>query len=651
MRFRTTLRLFLAVCVLAGAIWFSEQRSASEAKKRELTYSLFAVKGDEILDFSLERGTFHVTCIKDNGIWQIKSPLNARADEGEIKRILNLFESIPKEEIITSAQRRARGLSLSDYGLLDYRARVVLTTRLGVRDVLMGYDAPLGDLMYVMYAGGSDVIAVHKSFFGIIPDQIEKLRDRSLLHGEASETSRLEIQRQGLFIQLAQVEGKWMIRQPIIARADGGTITRLLDSLYEMKASSFVWDPIIRQESDLQAPVDMQTDTAVATETYSLRENDASARVTVWVNGDEVGKELIFGGEVKGDKDKVYAKLRDKESIYSVEKKMLDILAVTIQDIRDHALYSCSPEEILEIRFEQGDKKLTMSRNAAGSDWMIVDPVKWRADNTVVRQTLQQLISLRAQSYIDGGVTNQAGYGLDPCSFSITMSKKLPTELVSDPADAKTAVKSEEVSGKTILRVGALANEGKFIFTRFEKSSEIMTVPVADLARMALNPVDPMVYMDRTMLKVATAEVKRISLLKAGKEQVVVLDDKGEWKVSVASVTNGTANLECKVVPDVINNILVNSANLSAIRIEKNNPENLALYGLDKPSAVLTLGLASAAGIQKSVMIGLVTKAGDSYVMVQGQDVVFSLNKEVVAQLTRDLMELSVKPESNEEAR
>lgn len=631
MRFRTTLRLFLAVCILAGAIWFFERRSESEAKKRELEYSLFDSEAKDVSDFAFEHGNFRVVCSKEDGVWLIKSPLVARANVGEIERMLNLFVSIPKEEIIGPAQRRSRGLTLKDYGLLDPRARVTLGTRLGSRDVIMGYDAPLGDLMYVMYAGGKDVIAVHKSLRGVLPSNIEKLRDKHLLHGDAGMTSRLEIQRPGSFIQLAQVDGEWLIRQPISARADSGLVSRLLDDLYGLKATAFIWDPVIRPQSGLDDTVEIEGDATVANQTYHLTDDDASARVTVWVNGDEVGKELILGTASRESDKRIYAKLRDKDAIYTVDKVILDAVSVAMDDVRDKALYSYKPDVLLEVAFEKGDKKLILKRERNLS-WMVVDPVKWPADNAVVKQMIQHIVLLRAESYVAVGATNLLEYGLEPCSYSITVSDK--------PAGD---------TPKSKLLIGKLSEDGQSVYGMFADSGEVMLLPSDMLESISLNPVDPLVYKDRTMLTISPESVTRLTLQKNGKEQSVILDDKGTWSVATGSSTNGMVNIEQSILAAALKSVLIYSSNLRAIRIEEHNPEDLEKYGLDKPSAVLTLGLASGEGIQKSLMIGDESGTDGRYVMVQGQDVVFVLATGVVNQLMQDLIKLSVKPESNEE--
>ena len=630
MRFRTTLRLFLAVCILAGAIWVIDRRSESEAKKRELEYSLFDSDAKAVSEFTFEHGDVHVVCSRESGVWQIKSPLVARADEGEVARILNLFVSIPKEEIIGPSQRRSRGLTLKDYGLLDPRARVILGTRLGTRDVIIGYNAPLGDLLYVMYAGGKDVIAVHKSLLDVLPTSIEKLRDRRLLHGDAGMTAKLEIQRPGLFIQLAQVDGEWLIRQPINARADSGLVSRLLDGLYGVEATSFIWDPVIKAQSDIDETVEVTGDATVANQTYHLTDDDASARITVWVNGDEIGKELVLGAAVRDREDRVYAKLRDKASIYSVDKAILDVFAVTMADIRDKALYSYKPDALLEMAFEKGDKKLVLNRQEDQS-WMVIDPVKWPADNAVVKQRIQHVVLLSAQSYIEGGSTNLVEYGLAPCNYSISISDK--------PAD----------KSNNKLLIGKLTEDGLSAYAMFDGTDEVMLLPADMLESIALNPVDPLVYKDRTMLTVLPSSVKRVTLQKNGREQAVMLDDKGVWSVVVAPSTNAMVNIVQNILPYALESVLIHSSNLRAVRIEEHNPESLEKYGLDKPSHVLTLGLASDEGIQKSLMIGGMSGTDGSYVMVQGQDVVFVLAKTVVDQLTQDLVKLSVGPESNEE--
>ncbi|MBA4388560.1 MAG: hypothetical protein C0404_11300, partial [Verrucomicrobia bacterium] len=103
----------------------------------------------------------------------------------------------------------------------------------------------------------------------------------------------------------------------------------------------------------------------------------------------------------------------------------------------------------------------------------------------------------------------------------------------------------------------------------------------------------------------------------------------GEW-MSVAPATN-TVDMEA------IDGILFLASNMRALRIETDNPKNLAAYGLDRSGTVLTLGLSGAEGIQKTLITGFKSRTDGVFATVQGQDIVFVLDNAILAQATRDL--------------
>jgi hypothetical protein len=88
----------------------------------------------------------------------------------------------------------------------------------------------------------------------------------------------------------------------------------------------------------------------------------------------------------------------------------------------------------------------------------------------------------------------------------------------------------------------------------------------------------------------------------------------------------------------VVKDVLFHIANLRSIRIESHNPESLAPFGLDQSAVRLTLGLSGDGGIQKTVIMGFRSRTDGIYAMVQGQDVVFVLEKGLADLLSRDLV-------------
>jgi len=99
-------------------------------------------------------------------------------------------------------------------------------------------------MIYVKSASSDDVISAPKSLLSLIPDNMEKLRDRTILTGDAERTVRIEIQRPSAgIIQLVRGRTGWLIQQPASLRADGAKVARMLDAIYGLRAEKFVWDP------------------------------------------------------------------------------------------------------------------------------------------------------------------------------------------------------------------------------------------------------------------------------------------------------------------------------------------------------------------------------------------------------------------------
>ena len=77
---------------------------------------------------------------------------------------------------------------------------------------------------------------------------------------------------------------------------------------------------------------------------------------------------------------------------------------------------------------------------------------------------------------------------------------------------------------------------------------------------------------------------------------------------------------------------------LDATGVEWRRTEDLAGYGLDKPSAELSIGLSGDEGIRKTVIFGFVAGANGVYAMVRGRDGIYVLEKSHVSNLTGDLV-------------
>jgi hypothetical protein len=643
MKFKTTVYLLLAVCVFGALIWLVDRKAEWQELWQRPIETVLDTRVDEITAFTVKKGDMKLRCIKMEETWFIESPIRARANTGVVEKLLSMLESLPKGDVVSQQQREKRSLSIEDYGLLKPRAEYVLMDRLGRQRMLVGHDSPVGDQVYIKLQSSDDVIAVNRSVFDLIPAGVKEIRDAAVLSGETAMTSKLEIRQTGVgFIQLVKDAGVWVIRQPVQARADAGKVQQMLDSLYALRVDEFVWDPVLGDSDGGDASVNGKPDARSREEMYQLAPDVASVRIAVWVGGDESGQELVLGKAVEEGAG-IYAKKRDVDSVYAVDKSIFDVFSVAVNDLRSKALFGNRPEDVRSMIFEKGDKKLVLAKEP-GKGWWVTEPVQWKADETVVSDALRDITRLTAEVFLGAKDNDPVVMGLSPPACRILLSNKYAPAKKddTDAGDDKSNGAEAEAGVVDVLLIGGSVKGKPSAYGKFGNEELFFEMPSKPVAAIVENAVDPLVYRDRTMLSVNPQNVKKLTLQKNGVEQTIVLSDAGKWQVG-GSPTN-TPSLE--IDHSTINDILFHVANLRALRIDAHNPKTKVPYGLDPAGMVLTLGLQGEKGIQKSILFGFLSKTDGVYSMVQGQDVVFVLKNGIVNSLTKSFVK--PRPSSDE---
>jgi|GEM_PF-503010 len=626
----TLIGLSLCVLVLAVLIQYLRQEDPARQKRQTKIASVLRLAGEDTTELTVVRGDLRIECVKRDNAWFLRYPLCARADSGEIARILSAFELVPKREVITPAERELRDLKLSDYGFDEPRARILLRTGTSIHELLIGADAPVGHTIYVKLASGDDVIATDRDLLDVLPSSAEQLRDRTVLHGDPARTVRLEIRRPNSLIQLSQSGGEWTIQQPFFAWADRAKVVRLLDAIYDLRIERFVWDPPLLAAPPAGEPASTgpSVETTVRTATYGLSLDTATMRLQVWVAGDPLGQELLLGKPVDEKGTTIYAKLRDNEAVYAVGRAILDVFSVGPNDLRNPTVFRLDPAHVKYVQFRRGDHKLTLEKDHTGR-WLVMEPVQWKADFLTVESVVNELARLKAAAFVEDGPTNLALLGLQPPAWSVQMLSSNPGAI---PPEGRFAAGSFPIQTNAMNRLLVAAPRANCatVFAQLEGNPSVFELPLTSLQRFTNDVTDPLMYRDRTVLSIPAESIRKITLLKNHSEQTVVKVNGGSW----SSLVPATNDVEISAIEDVL--LLV--ANLRALQVAAHNPKNLAPFGLQQPETMLTLGLGGEEGIQKTIVMGSRSENGGIYAMVQGQDIVFVLPPEVVACLTRDLV-------------
>lgn len=620
MSFRTTARLLIAVCVVGILIWILDPE---EPRHLEAIPLLARMKIEQVQRVHIERETWQAQVERRDGVWHVVRPVDTRADAAVIDRMLSVLDRLTQLEVITAMDREERQLTLEDYELTQPRAQLEIATSARSWRLSLGCGAPLGGSVYVQIDDSRDVVSTSTNLLDVIPQNLEDIRERMIFGGLPSEIARIDIKRPGRsFIRLLRVNGDWQIEQPIKARADSVAVSELIEDLFAASIVDFVLDPAV-EGSDGVAAVN------AGLAAYGLAEADEALAVTVWRNSDELGQGLIIR-ESRGPDELVrHARIDGSKSVFTIPGLFVDrLMGLRVRDLRDRVIFSVSPREIAGIRVTEGEYKLSLRRD--GYLWHVVEPTQWTADSDLVARLIASLINLEASEFVDGPVTNLAAFGLAPPAFGLSIVRA-----GADPSNGETPVGDDATT--TQLFVGRPVFGLTNVYAHFEGEEVLYALDLVDIWPILESSMegaehrftDPLHYRDRVMMSLDPAHVRRIGLRRGPSEQIVERDADGVW---TAVMPTGMVAQAAAIEDD-----LIAAAELRALRIEAQDPDDVAVYGFKDETLVLTFGLSGPEGIEKRLLVGFRSRRDGVYAMIQGQDLVFVLDAPTVARIAQDL--------------
>lgn len=595
MRSSSTLILLAAVLVLGAFIWLVERKADTTDRRHEIARRALRFDPDKVKSIRLVTERLQAVVEKQGDQWRLTSPMAARADAGEVSRILDHLELMDRGEVITSRQQRKRQLTLADFGLDQPRARIVLGEGDREMTILIGRDAPVGGNLFIKEASDGSVLTVATNLLAELPSDVTALRDRRLFLGFPGEAARVDLKRRDGLLQLARdASSVWRIRKPFTGRAAYDAVQGLLDGLYAARAVDFV------------------ADSFAAASLYGL--DEPAAQITL-VGDARYGEQvLLLGKPVEGRPDQVYATVQGTEAVLAVDRSLLTTVAVKADDLRDRRLITLPAYDIGYIEVQEGERILKLARAEDGV-WTLTEPRQFEAHDERIQAILSEWTGLRVDDFVDQPGTNLAALGFAPPARRIMFARRTPAA----PADdAVTLVVSSQPAGEGRITV-QLAGED----TLYRVSNDGL---------LAL-PMDPLYYRNLTALQVDPSTVRSVSVLAGGREQGAVRE------TATNEFTATAAGSE--VIGEAALAVLDAACTLRAVAYIEENPISLAAYGLDQPAATVTLGLSGPGAISKSILIGAEATPGTVFALVRGLDVVFTVEKAVRDKLLQPLYKIA----------
>jgi len=601
----------LLLLVLAGGlyIWFLEARLGSTEERRRRVQRALRFDPADVARVQIERDGMDIDCVKTNGEWRIVKPVEARAENAVVRRLISTLDSLGKNATVTRAERRGRGLTAQDYGLVPPQVVVRLEGDNFSRLINVGNLSPDGDSLFIAADNAQeDVLAVETNLLAAIPQDLGGLRSKTLFDYAIKNVRKIEIKTSEGFVSLALDSDRWMIRQPYVARADRRKVEQLLKGLLGLRISRFLRD-----------------DTTEKT-IYGFDEVDSG--ISFSLAGAATPRELRFGLPLPSDNELIYAGFRDKRSVFALPASILSSLKqVKPEDIRDRNLFSLSAADIQRIKIAKGDQKIEMRRGSEG--WGMVRPRSWQVDRSVAGELLATWTGSMVESFVPAVTNSLQEWGLTTNSTVFSISDTIP---------ASGEDKPDVAEGWLDFKIGDLSTNRESVAVLRVGSEWISILPRRIKSIISL---DPLTYKSRTVLKLDLDSIQSITLKRGDMVQTLVRNSEGMFQPDL-----GGQGLDARTMPQGSR-----LEALSLLRCEgyvASGDFEASQYGLEDPTCTLTLGLTAEEGISKSLLIGKPKDENTVYARIRGQDVVFLLDRKLAGIVCSDLYAIIETPQDED---
>jgi hypothetical protein len=294
--------------------------------------------------------------------------------------------------------------SLATYGL-DTPLRLTIHTgkdkERASRTLLVGRNDQVKKGVYAMREGESSVLLLPEDLSTAIPRTVGVLRDKHVLALDRDKVMRVDLESPKGAVTLAREKDRWTITAPQALPADQVEAGALLTRLRELRAQGFLSDDASAVPRVLAKP---------------------TVKLTLTEQGKPPTTVLLApSGERRGNAPSAYAGVAGRGPVVLVEGKALDDLGRSVDDLRDHALFSgLEPKDIKRMRVKAGGQTAVLERSG-DTDWKLVEPTKGAAKGARVDDIVYGVRALRWKQVVAPNGEDAAKYGLDAPTLEVVM--------------------------------------------------------------------------------------------------------------------------------------------------------------------------------------------------------------------------------------
>src|SRR5437867_5925760 len=578
MNWRTTLVLAAITLGVFAYLRFVEMKQPSTEEAKRQAQNVVKFDRNKINGIVIQNGDEKVEMRRSDNRWRLETPIKDQADNSLIENLLSDLENWQKDGTISAKEVDADKTKLNEYGLHKAKLRLKLIGQDRPPEILFGKDAALEGRMYVRFENSKETFLAKQTVKKDIDKKPEEFRDRKLTDLTIAQVRRVVLKTPAGEMELEKRDPHWNILKPLRARADDQKINDLIAQITTARIQQFVAD----DHGDLRL--------------YGLVEPRGA--ITLFTQADKPGQLLQIGGIPEKEKDQTYVRFALRGFVYTVPKKIEEILNTKPDDLRDRHLVRIDTNVLDRITITApGKGKVVLARK--DENWTITNRQNTPANSGEIRRFIDTLQDERVTKFVEDVASNLAKYGLDKPQLQLTFSSF---------ASENTA---ESKAGEQPFATIAFGkDEGDNVYARLTDEPFVVAVRRGLLDQIS---PDPSRWQDLSIFKFTPDQIHRVSVT-TDKEVSLERDQRNQWHW-----LKGTGAINQASVQSLLNTL----SGLRAVRcLGATTPQ----HGFGKPQVVIAFTTSPDNKTSHKLTIGAQNNDGTWCARVNGRDGTFAIS-------------------------
>ena len=551
MKSKTTLILLVITAAVFAYMFFYERKAPTTEEAKRRAQNVVNFSREEIDGIVIQNGDDKIDLSRRDKKWRLETPINDQADSSLIENLLLDLENWQKDATIPAKELKADKNKLNEYGLSKPKLRLKLRGHDGPAEILFGKDAALEGKMYVRLENSKETFLAAQSIKKEIEKKATEFRDRKLTDLITAQVSRVVLKTATGEMELQKKGDHWEIVKPLRARGDDQKIADLIAQMTTARIQQFVADD--RGDLDPYGLAEPR-----GSITLFAQDNKPAGRADS--SRGEQGQVLQIGGAAEKEKDQVYVRFSARAFVYTLPKKIEEILNTTPNDVRDRHLVRIDTNILDRITIDApGKGKTVLARKE--ENWTIASRKNAPANSSEVRRLIDTLQNERVTKFAEEVASDLPKYGLDKPQLQLTFSSFASENTAETKAGERpfATIAFGKVDGDNVY--ARLGDEPFIVAVRRGLLEQIFT--------------DPLQWQELSIFRFKPEQIHRFSIV-TDRELTLMRDANNQW-----SWLKGTGAIDQVNVQSLLNTLSM----LHAVRwVGSTTPQ----HAFEKPQLVIT---------------------------------------------------------------